>query len=123
MSAQPRVTTPACPCEPTTAESYGSVTSQTDRFAAGLLDATRSVTRAVPERCTVSASGAVAYSRRVRDCARLAFALPLTDTLSTSVSAPVAALVVRRPTPLPPRVPRSVTGTEPGSGYDAYGRG
>ena len=36
-------------------------TSHTDRFAAGLLDASRMVTRAVPERCT----GAVSSARRV----------------------------------------------------------
>jgi hypothetical protein len=40
--------------------SYGSATSHTDRFAAGLLDASRTVTRAVPEMCTGSASSGVA---------------------------------------------------------------
>ena len=47
-------------CDPARAESYGSITSQTLRFAAGALDATRSVTRGVPEMCTVSVKIGVA---------------------------------------------------------------
>jgi len=60
MSAQPRVMSPARLCDPTSVESYGSITSHTLRFAAGLLDAMRSVTRGVPEMCTVSLNTGVA---------------------------------------------------------------
>jgi hypothetical protein len=60
MSAHPRATRPGWLDEPVRAESYGNMTSQTLRLAAGTLDATRSVIRAVPEMCTVSVNVGVA---------------------------------------------------------------
>jgi hypothetical protein len=47
-------------CDPARVESYGSITNHTLRFAAGALDAMRSVTLGVPEMCTVSLNVGVA---------------------------------------------------------------
>src|SRR6476661_7210236 len=124
MSAQPSEMLPMWLCEPTRAESYGSITSHTLRFAAGLFDDTRSVTRADPEMCTVSLSTGVAYSTRCVDVAALAFALPLIATSSTMRSVPdLAAVYESDAIALPPAVGCSTTGAVPGTGNDANGLG
>src|SRR5262252_6245086 len=110
--------------EPARVESYGSITSQTLRFAAGALDDTRSVTLGVPEMWTVSLNVGVAYNNRCVDCSALAAPLPLIETSSTSLSVPATALPSdRRATPFPPDVGRRTTGMEPGTGNDANGVG
>src|SRR5262249_11192810 len=106
------------------AESYGSITSHTLKFAAGALEDTRSVTFGVPEMCTVSLKIGVAYSKRCVDCSALASALPLIATSSTSLSEPLdAPLNARLATPVPPAVGCKTTGTDPGTGNDANGVG
>src|SRR4051812_37846796 len=99
------------------------MTSQTVRFAAGACDATRSVTRAAPETCTVSVKTGVAYNSRFDDCSTLASALPLCATSSESLSVPVAAESESEAMPEPPAVGRKATGTAPGTGNDANGVG
>src|SRR5690349_11284758 len=111
MSAQPWSTTPAWLADPTRVESYGSNTSQTLRFAAGALDAMRSVTRGVPETCTVSEKIGVAYNKRFDDCSTLASALPLCATSSENLSVPVAGERESGAMPVPPAVGRKDTGT------------
>src|SRR5262252_2774575 len=110
--------------EPARVESYGSITSQTLRFAAGALEDTRSVTLGVPEMWTVSLNVGVPYSRRCVDCSAHAAPLPLIAKSSTSLSVPLAALPSdRRAMPFPPDVGRKTTGTAPGTGNDANGVG
>src|SRR4051812_39096168 len=104
MSAQPRVIRPRALSDPTWLESYGNMTSQTLRLAAGLFDAMRSVTRGVPEMCTVSVNVGRAYKSRCSDCAALALAWPLNATSSTRLSMPGAGVDDRVEMPLPPSI-------------------
>src|SRR6185437_11888322 len=100
------------------------MTSHTLRFAAGLLDAMRSVTRGVPEMCTVSVSTGDAKSSRWFELAALASALPLKLTSSTSVLVPLGgADNASAPIAVPLRVGKNCTGVDPGTGNDANGVG
>src|SRR5688572_8758991 len=93
---------------------HGSCTRYTDRFAAGLLDARRSVTCTVPEMCTGSVNSGVAYRSRCGDSLARASAGAANSTLSISVSVPGfvfggGGAVTSWPRVTPPGVNRRVT--------------
>ena len=66
----------------------GRETSQTDRFAAGLLLASLIVIRGVPDRWTASVSFSDKYISRCSVQSAWASAAPLNEKLSTKVSVP-----------------------------------
>src|SRR5262249_46019606 len=98
---------------------HGIWTRYTERFAAALLEASFSVTRENPDRCTGLVSSGVTYKRRFGDCSAAASAGALISTLSMSFStlfAPVTAAMPSTPLAPPPDPIFSVTSAAAGFG-------